>query len=192
MEAKRLDVKLFAQRCEGVKPSDLIAIFHGFIQRGAIEGELLIDVADYSHVVGGPGVVLVGHEAHYGFEQHAGRAALLHSQRRARIEGGFAEALRYGVRQALRAASLLHQEQSLRGKLRFAGQELLVRINDRLAAPNTAETFRRVEPEARGVLLGLLGPDATLAPEPPSAELFAFRARAAAPVSIDSLLARLE
>jgi hypothetical protein len=190
MEAKRLDVKLFATG-SSVDPKLLIPVFHGWIQRGAITDELLIDVADYSHVVDGPGVLLVGHEAHYGFAQSKGRSALLYSQRRAPVAGSFAEALRYGLVHALRAASLLQKEEALGGKLAFSGQELLLRINDRLAAPNTKETFAAVQPVAREVLGALLGSGLTLEAAPPSGELFTLHARGTAPASIDALLARL-
>jgi len=190
MQAKRLDVRVFASRADGVKLADLIPVFHGFIQKKTIEDELLIDVADYSHVVDGPGVLLVGHEAQYGFEQSQGRMSLLYSQRRANVDG-FEAALRYSLLHALRAASLLQNEDSLRGKLRFGGQEIGVRINDRLAAPNTPETWKQVEPAARKVLGAVLGNDLSLEPAPPNGGLFTLHAKAASPASIDTLISRL-
>ncbi len=54
-------------------PSDLepaIGVFHRFIQKGQVEG-LLIDVADYRHVPGGPGVLLIAHEFDYGISDAA-------------------------------------------------------------------------------------------------------------------------
>ena len=132
-------------------------MFHGWIQRGAITDEMLIDVADYGHVVDGPGVMLIGHEAQYGLDQTKGRTGLLYSQRRARIEGGFEQALRYSVRQALRACALCKRKKALGGRLAFSGQEIMVRINDRLLAPNVAETWPAVEAAARSVLAPLLG-----------------------------------
>ncbi len=191
MDAKRLDLKLFATRSDGVELAHLIPVFHGWIQRGAIKDQLLIDVADYSHVVDGPGVLLVGHEAHYGYERQAGRDGLLYSQRRAPVEGGFVERLRYALLHALRAASLLQQDEALAGKLRFGGQELVLRINDRLAAPNAPETFAAVEPALRELLSPLLGSGLSLQPGAPGAELFALHARAEQPVAVDTLLARL-
>ena len=191
MEATRLDVKLFAKPAPGFELSELIPVFHGWIQRGAIEDELLIDVADYSHVVDGPGVLLVGHEAQYGLEQGKGRTGLLYSQRRARVEG-FEQALSYGLRHALRAVSLLQKEASLRGKLDWSGQELMLRINDRLHAPNTPETWKAVEPVAGPVLRKLFGGELSLEPAPPSSELFTLYARCAKGAPIDTLLSRLD
>lgn len=192
MDAKRLDVKVFvAEGGARVKQSELIPVFHGWIQRGVIKDEQLIDVTDYEHVVTGPGVMLIGHQAQYGLDETKGRTGLLYSQRRARIDGGFEQALLYSVRHALQACSLLQKEEALGGRLKFSGQELLVRINDRLRAPNTAETWKAVEAPARKVLSGLLGGEISLEPAPPSGELFTLHVRAQKPVDVDTLLARL-
>jgi len=45
------------------KLAEYIPVFHGWIQRQALPEHLLIDVHDYSHVPGGPGILLVAHEA---------------------------------------------------------------------------------------------------------------------------------
>jgi hypothetical protein len=191
MDAKRLDVKVYAEDGARVKQAELIPVFHGWIQRGVIKDELLIDVADYAHVVTGPGVMLIGHEAQYGLDETKGRTGLLYSQRRARIDGGFEQALLYSVRHALQACSLLQKEEALGGRLKFSGQELLVRINDRLLAPNTTETWKAIETPTRKVLASLLGSEISLEPAPPSHELFTLHVRAAKPVDVDTLLGRL-
>jgi hypothetical protein len=190
MDATRLDVKLFAEDSSRFELSALTPVFHGWIQRNVIEDELLIDVADYSHVIDGPGVLLVGHEAQYGLDQNKGRTGLLYSQRRARLDG-FANALRYSLQHALRAASLLQKEESLIGKLKFNGQELLLRVNDRLRAPNTPETYRALEPALRAGLAPLFGAELSLEPAPASGELLTIQVRAAKPSNVDALLARL-
>jgi hypothetical protein len=190
MDAKRVDVKVFAKDASRVKQDELIPVFHGWIQRGAIAGEMLIDVADYGHVVEGPGVMLIGNEAQYGLDRTKGRTGLLYSQRRARV-GGFEDALRYSVRQALQACALLQREGALGGRLSFSGQEIMVRINDRLRAPNVAATWPAVEAIARKVLAPLLGSDLTLEPAAPGLELFTFYARSQQPADVDTLLGRL-
>jgi hypothetical protein len=48
--------------------AEFIPIFHGWIQRKALAGHQLIDVHDYSHVAGGPGILLVAHEANINFD----------------------------------------------------------------------------------------------------------------------------
>jgi hypothetical protein len=189
MDAKRVNVKVFAESGARVAQKELIPVFHGWIQRGVIKDELLIDVTDYEHVVNGPGVMLIGHESQYGLDESKGRLGLLYSQRRARVDGGFEQALRYSLRQALHACSLLQKEEALGGRLKFNAQELLVRINDRLLAPNTPETWKAVEAPARKVLSALLG-EVSIEPAPPSLELFTLHVRAAKPVDVDTVLGR--
>jgi hypothetical protein len=187
----RVDVKLFTAPGKSVEPKALVPVFHGFIQRSAIKDELLIDVADYSHVVDGPGVMLIGHEGQYGFDRSKGRDGLLYSQRRANIDDTFAAALRYGVLHVLRMAALLEQEEPLRGKLEFSAAELLVRVNDRLRAPNTPETYKALEPEARSVLTSLLGGEVGIEPVGTSDELFGLQVKSTLATSVSGLLAKL-
>ena len=187
----RVDVKLFTAPGKSVEPKALVPVFHGFIQRSAIKDELLIDVADYSHVADGPGVMLIGHEGQYGFDRSKGRDGLLYSQRRAKIDDTFAAALRYGVLHALRMAALLEQEDSLRGKLQFGADELLVRVNDRLRAPNTPDTAKTLAGEAQSVLGSLLGSELAIEPIGTSDELFSLRVKSKAAGRISDLLAKL-
>jgi hypothetical protein len=41
----------------------------------------------------------------------------------------------------------LEQEPALRGKLRFAGNQVEILVNDRLIAPNSGEIFEKIRPE---------------------------------------------
>jgi hypothetical protein len=123
-------------------------VFHRWI-RDSVLGELLIDVVDYSHVANGPEVVLLGHASDYMLDRQGGRLGLLYASKRepASDEGSFLPALR----RALRACLLLEREQGPE-PLAFRSDELLIRINDRLIAPNTDETFRRFEPALKAAL----------------------------------------
>jgi hypothetical protein len=191
MDAKRFDVKVFVADGARVHAKELIPVFHGWIQRGAVSDELLIDVASYEHVVDGPGVMLVGHEGQYGYDLSKGQTGLLYSQRRARIEGGAREAFAYSLRHALAACALLERDEALAGRLKFDGGRLLVRINDRLHAPNTPETWKAVEADVRAVLGRAFGSDYTVEPAPPSAELFTLHVRAKGPQDVTALLGRI-
>lgn len=52
-------------RCSGAVPlPNVVATFHDWIRTHALD-EVLVDVADYSHVPGGPGVVLIGNDYTY-------------------------------------------------------------------------------------------------------------------------------
>ena len=83
MLPQRIDVR-FLVSPDPRAPVDLepfIPLFHRFIQQGALEG-MLIDVADYAHVPGGPGVLLVGHDVDYAIDSNRGRASLLVTRKR--------------------------------------------------------------------------------------------------------------
>ncbi|MEA2699054.1 MAG: hypothetical protein QOI66_3325, partial [Myxococcales bacterium] len=146
MDAHKLQLKIFvsADSARKVELESFIVVFHRWIKERLLP-ELTIDVANYAHVPKGPGVVLIGHGSDYFMDESEGRLGLLHNRKRA----GFAPAERLEdlARRTLHAATLLERDPTLAGKLRFATGELLFRINDRLAAPNTPATFAALTPE---------------------------------------------
>ena len=56
MELQHVNVKLFLEKPKNVDLDALIPVFHAWVQDQVCE-ELLIDVADYRHLNGGPGVI---------------------------------------------------------------------------------------------------------------------------------------
>lgn len=143
MHADKVQVKIFASTPISVE--SYVPVFHRWI-RDNVLGELLVDVVDYSHVANGPEVVLLGHASDYMLDRQGGRLGLLYASKRepATDEGPFIPALR----RALRACLLLEREQGPE-PLAFRSDELVLRINDRLRAPNDDATFRRLEPELK-------------------------------------------
>jgi len=190
MDLQRLGVKLFCADGPVVALREFIPIFHRWIQTGAL-GELLIDVADYTHVPRGPGILLVAHEGIYGVDETGGRRGLVY-YRRQPSDGDLATRLAGVARAVLTACQRLADEPELRGRLTFRGDEVLVFANDRLLAPNTDETLARMEP-AVSALLGRLYPGVRCAlhRETDVKERFAVTATAPAPAPIETLLARL-
>ena len=178
MKATRVDVKVFAAKGAHVEGEKLLKAFHGFIQQQKISDELLLDVTSYEHVKEGPGIMLIGHEGMYGLDESKGRLGVLYSQRRAVVEG-FEQALRYTLRHALIVAGLLEKEEQLGGALKFPCDEIMVRINDRLHAPASPETWKQIEPIARKVLSEAFGRRRrSRAARRTPRELFTFTARA--------------
>lgn len=139
MDLQKIAVKLFAEDPRAVKPVELIPVFHRWIQGHRVVGTL-IDVADYSHLEGGPGVMLVGFEADYALDAAEGPLGLLYSRKTPR-EGTPADRIRAAFRDAFDAADKLEQEPELKGRLRFKGGEALVIANDRLLAPNSPPAY---------------------------------------------------
>lgn len=118
--------------------------------------ELLIDVADYSHVPAGPGVMVIGHEANYSVDNRGNRLGLLYN-RLAAIEGSTRDRIKQAYDAALSAARKLEQEPELQGSIRFDERDLEIWINDRLLAPNTPETFAVLETEVATFLAERFG-----------------------------------
>ena len=142
MESVKVDLKLFLQEPADVELEDFIPVFHDWIQHQRLD-ELLIDVVDYRHVHDGPGVMLIAHDAHYAMDMADGRLGLLYSRRRETHPARNAiqsvtERLQSVLQCALAACQRLETEPALQGRLKFRGDELLLRINDRLVSPTLA------------------------------------------------------
>jgi hypothetical protein len=143
MELQKINVKVFTAESNKVPLTDFIDVFHGWIQ--ASDG-VYLDVADYSHMQAGPGIVLVADDANVSIDETDNRRGLLYSQK-SKLGGSNLEKLSAVLRSALENCQRLEQEPALRGKLRFAGNQVEILVNDRLVAPNTEETFEEIRPE---------------------------------------------
>lgn len=161
MESVKVDLKVFLQEPVAVELEDFIPVFHDWIQHQRLD-ELLIDVVDYRHVHDGPGVMLIAHDAHYAMDMADGRVGLLYSRRRETHPSRNAiqsvtERLQSVLQCALTACELLEVEPALQGRLKFRGDEMLLRINDRLVSPTLAN-FDDLQLHLQPVL-GRLYPD---------------------------------
>jgi hypothetical protein len=142
MELQKINIKVFAAPND-VPLTDFIDIFHGWIQ--ATDG-VYHDVADYSHMQAGPGIVLVADDANVSIDETRNRRGLLYSQK-SKLSGSNLEKLSTVLRSALENCRRLEEEPALRGKLTFSGNEVEILVNDRLGAPNTGEAFEEIRPE---------------------------------------------
>ena len=138
MQLQHVNVKLLVQNPEGANLEPLIPVFHSWIENQNGD-ELLIDVADYTHVPAGPGIVLIGHEGNYSVDNTGNRLGVRYN-RKAACDGGNQDCLTQAARAALTACRRLEAEPRLDGKFRFNGQDIEIFINDRLVAPNNAAT----------------------------------------------------
>jgi hypothetical protein len=152
MNSNKLCVKLFLEDPKALHGVAMVPVFQGWIQMHAVDDHLLIDVADYEHVPDGPGTVLVSHEANFSTDAAGGRPGLLY-QRKQPIAGDGAARWTAVLRHALAAAARLETYPGLK----FRTDEILLRVADRLLAPNTPATFEAVRPaleEALGRVVG--------------------------------------
>ena len=189
MDAHKLQLKIYATpaAARAVHSEALIPVFHRWIKEHVLP-ELVIDVANYGHVPEGPGVVLIGHASDYFMDEGEGRLGLLHNRKRLGPAPG--ERLADLARRTLHAASLLEKEPALGGQLTFATNELLFRVNDRLAAPNTDATFAALRGELERLGRQLFGSAVELRREGGPRELFAARLTSPAGPTLATLLER--
>jgi hypothetical protein len=148
MDLQHINVRIFAAHHE-IDLAEAIPVFQRWIQDAVCE-ELLIDVVDYRHVPGGPGVLLAAHEAHYSLDTRS----LLYD-RKAVVEGTNQDKLLQAFFAALAACRRL--EDDFEGRLKFDGGNVEVALNDRLLAPNTDATWQALEPDFRAFFDGLFG-----------------------------------
>jgi len=153
MELQKLNVKIFTEQPNSVALTDFIDVLHGWIQ--ATDG-VYHDVADYSHMQAGPGIVLVAKDAHVSIDESGNRRGLVFSQK-ARLAGSNQAKLRAALRAALENCRKLEAEPALRGKLRFAANEAVISLNDRLCGENSQQAFDSIKADVESVAAQLFG-----------------------------------
>jgi hypothetical protein len=163
MDLYKIGIKVFVANPQVVDVGEFVPVFHSWIQQQKIEGHLLIDVHDYSHVANGPGILLVAHEGNFSMDQQGGRLGLFYYRKRP-LDGDLGANLKAVTATALQACKLLASEPKLHG-IKFETDEILVVANDRLNAPNDAARRAALE-SAIAMALGKakLAPDAAADP----------------------------
>lgn len=156
---KRISIKFQAEAGPGFDITDAVPVFHRWIREHLVENELLIDVADYKHVVDGPGILLVGHEADYGLEVVDGRLGLLYTRKRD-VGESLTGAFKTLFDQSLSAARRLESEPELTG-LRIRTDAAEVAVLDRLAFENSDEGVNAIGPALEEVLVSVYSSGAT-------------------------------
>lgn len=184
-----IELKLYCQGDDLPSLREFVPIFHRWIQNRRSSEELLIDVADYSHVARGPGVLLIGEDTRYGIDETDGQLGL--TTRRGRA-GGEAPGSRFHVllARSLRAACRLVEEPELAGVLRFRNDEMRLRIHDRLVALEDDGALERAAGELR-TLLGCAESGARLELETPPKEPWTSRLVLEPGLDFRSALSRL-
>ena len=194
MQSHKLSLKFFAQDAASALPGDaFVHLFHSWIQRQAVPDHLLIDVADYEHVPNGPGTVLVSHEANFHMDRTEGRLGLLYVRKQPYPGADtLRDRLRATFRAALAACDLVELDSSFAGRVRFNMGDIVLRVHDRLLAPNTPQTFADLRPELEAVLLEVYaGSDVALEHRASPETLFEVRLAATRPPTLADLLQRL-
>ena len=154
-EPQRVGVKVFVEDQETFDRARMIEVFHHWIQEDRLPGTL-VDVHDYTHVVEGPGVLLVAHEWHLRTDEAGGRIGLEYELKR-EGSGTLAERLQGAIVSVLEAAAALEQDTAGDNPVRFVTREMVFRFTDRLAVPATDAAFEEVTGELEGLLADFYG-----------------------------------
>jgi hypothetical protein len=190
MELQHVNVKLFARDSGDLHLGAMIPIFQQWIE-GQVFEDLLLDIADYSHVHAGPGVVLIGLRGDYSVDNTDNRLGVRYN-RKAVLDGSNQDRLTQAARAALLAFQRLEAEPRLEGKLRFNGDGIEVFVNDRLLAPNSEETRKAAEPDLLALFEKLFGGPVVLSQRNKDPRrLFSVTAKSPRAFSVEELLANL-
>lgn len=190
MEARKIHVKLFVDGgTDALDPEPFVPVFHRYIRENTLK-EVLVDVTDYAHVKHAPAVLLVGHASDYALDYADGHPGLLYVRKREAPRDA-AECITDGLRRALFACARLEEEKSFAKPLEFRTDEVLFRINDRLRAPNSDETFGAVKPLLEKTFGKVLGAGISLERVGGPKELFSVRVRSKNAATVNELLARV-
>ena len=151
MDLQHITAKLYCRGDSQLDPATLIPVFHRWIQRKTPPGLMMIDVADYSHVERGPGVMLICHEGYFAVGEADGGPGVMYANKRL-ATGSVRDRLRSCVHRALAAARLLEQETQLPGPMTFETGRWMLRIDDRLVVPNSPESFEAMRSELQAAM----------------------------------------
>ena len=136
MDLQKFGVKLFFNTNGNFDSKDFIPVFHNWIQNKIIDDHLLIDVADYSHIPDGPGVMLVAHEGNFSLDQESYHPGIMY-MRKTEISGSFNERFNMVLSTVIKAANRL-SDININKQVDFKPNLFRFIANDRLYAENTA------------------------------------------------------
>jgi len=187
MELQKINVKFFFEQPNNIALTDFIEIFHSWIQ--ATDG-VYHDVADYSHMQAGPGIVLVANDANVSIDESGNRRGLLFSQK-ATLTGSNQDKLRQVFRSALENCRKIEAEPALKGKARFAANEAMVSVNDRLFNENSPQGFDALKDDVAAVATQLLGAPVSVDRDDNARQRLNVHVQTAASIDLQKALANL-
>ena len=192
----RLSVKFFFEELS-IDVESFIPVFHRWIRENVVPNELLLDVADYKHIVDGPAILLVGHEADYVVDLTDGKPGLLYVRKRD-AGSNLADALSTTLSQALNGVKLTESDVELKGKLKLRTDDAIIVLLDRLNYPNAVNgdgadsTATAAQAQLSDNLAAIFGDDVTVTRVANDArEPLTFKLHAPSAPDVDALLSQL-
>lgn len=193
----RISVKFYFEDLS-VDVEEFIPVFHRWIRENVVPNELLLDVADYKHIVDGPAILLVGHEADYVVDLTGGKPGFQYVRKRD-LGADLPEALATTLAQALNGIKLAETDVELQGKLKLRTDAATIVLLDRLNYPNRSpngsggdDAGEAAQGKLAENLAALFGGDATVTRvENDAREPLTFELNAPSAPDVDTLLGRL-
>jgi len=192
MDVIKMSAKLYAARAS-VEPGEILAAFHRWIVAQSFAGHTWIDVADYSHVQGGPGVMLIGIEANVSVDQSDGTWGVVYTRKQPWPgSGDLTGRLRATMHGAAQCATILAGDPVFAGRVEFATDRWLIRFNDRLIAPNSERTLSQARAALASAGEAVWGTGVKIEHHPSRLALFEAIIRGEKAIALDAMLGRLK
>ena len=150
MDLQKFGIKLHLTTNGSFDSKDFIPVFHNWIQDKVVDDHLLIDVADYSHIPDGPGVMLIAHEGHFSLDQENYQSGIMY-MRKTEIEGDFIQRFNKVLTTTIEAANRLTKN-NINKDVDFKNNSFRFIANDRLCAENTADNQELYKQEIQKAL----------------------------------------
>ena len=153
MNLQKFGIKLYLKANGNFNSKDFIPVFHNWIQDKVVPDHLLIDVADYSHIPDGPGVMLIAHEGHFSLDQENRQPGIMY-MRKTEFGGDFKERFINVLSTTIQAANNLC-DNKINKEVDFINNSFRFITNDRRIAENTYDNQKLYQNEVRKALVEL-------------------------------------
>ena len=190
VDLQRINVKVFVAATEQMLLDPFLEIFAEWREDKSNTAEW-IDLADYAHIVKGPGVMLIGHQGNLSTDLGDPGPGLLYANKQG-LKGDPEDRLREVLRRALAHFSRLTSDTRYPTDLRPRSGFWEITFNDRLDFPNTDETDQKLEPVVRSLATQLFTPTVTLTRQPDLARRYGLTIHSQTASDLETLAAGLD
>ena len=145
MSIQKVVIKIHTHSQSSHNPEDFVATFNDFIVNRSIQGGL-IDVADYSHMHNGLGVLLTTHEANWSFDEQYNQPGIMV------VEKGFAanpvsERFTQWLDSIIKVCKTIEETPRHKG-IKFDYQSISLVLNDRSEKAGSLEDLKTIFEQA--------------------------------------------
>ncbi len=185
MNLQHIQIKIFASAPASLNLDPFLAIFARWRKEKDHPAQW-VDLADYAHMLRGPGVVLVGQLCNFSFDLAPPQPGILYYARKG-LSGSPQERISSAFRSCFELSKRLVAEKEYPPSAPLQTDRIAIRFSDRLDIPNTTSTDKELRPPVVEVLNALFGPQGyELSPQSDPAECYGFfvKAKKAEPLNI--------